>query len=142
MALRQVVLSGVWRDSQFAFYAANTGIECALYWDLNGGVVFATSTNSETPANVSCADNSASVSITEDTLTSATSKFTIEFNNVGSNSQVNNADLTYCVDVFVTKQFDDSGSQDRIATTILARGYNTCDLENPRRIERGLELNY
>ena len=29
-----MALSGTGRDSQFAFYAADVGAECALYWDL------------------------------------------------------------------------------------------------------------
>lgn len=34
IAFKQVNLSAVGRDSQFAFYAADTGAECALYWDV------------------------------------------------------------------------------------------------------------
>ena len=49
MAVRQVLLSGTGRDSQYAFYAANTGIECAMYWDLQASstdsFVFATSSD-------------------------------------------------------------------------------------------------
>lgn len=33
IAQKQVLLSAVGRDSQFAFYAADTAAECALYWD-------------------------------------------------------------------------------------------------------------
>lgn len=33
IAYIQLLLSSVGRDSQFAFYAADTGAECALYWD-------------------------------------------------------------------------------------------------------------
>jgi Tfp pilus assembly protein PilX len=142
MALRQIVLSGVGRDSQFAFYASNTGIECALYWDLNGGVTFATSSQSSTPSNVDCANNNASVEVTDSDVDFATSKFTLEFEGVGNNSEVNDYDPEYCVDVFVTKTLDTSGSRDRITTDSLSREYNTCDENNPRRIERGLELNY
>jgi hypothetical protein len=35
IAIRQTVLSSTGRESQYAFYAANTALECALYWDLN-----------------------------------------------------------------------------------------------------------
>lgn len=34
ITLKEFVLSSQIRDSQFAFYAADTGLECALYWDL------------------------------------------------------------------------------------------------------------
>lgn len=33
IAQKQVLLSALGRDSQFAFYAADTAAECALYWD-------------------------------------------------------------------------------------------------------------
>lgn len=31
---KELILSSIGRDSQFAFYAADTGAECALYWDV------------------------------------------------------------------------------------------------------------
>jgi hypothetical protein len=34
ITLKEFVLSSQIRDSQFAFYAADSGLECALYWDL------------------------------------------------------------------------------------------------------------
>ena len=33
LAQKEVTLSSIGRDSQFAFYAADTAAECALYWD-------------------------------------------------------------------------------------------------------------
>lgn len=30
----QIILSGTGRQSQFAFYVADAGVECAFYWDL------------------------------------------------------------------------------------------------------------
>lgn len=33
LAQHQITLSALGRDSQFAFYAADTAAECALYWD-------------------------------------------------------------------------------------------------------------
>lgn len=147
MALRQVILSGVGRDSQFAFYASNTGIECALYWDLNSSFSFATST--DTPpsngTNIICADYSTPTQVTENSSDVnnffATTKFTIEFDDVGINAEVNDFNPPYCVDVFVTKFATTTNGRSRIATDILARGYNTCE-DSPRRIERGLELSY
>ena len=40
---KQIILSSLGRDSQFAFYTADTGAECALYWDVRRGL-FGTST--------------------------------------------------------------------------------------------------
>jgi hypothetical protein len=36
IALKQLTISTLGRESQYAFYAANTGAECALYWDFHG----------------------------------------------------------------------------------------------------------
>ncbi len=36
IALKQLAISSLGRESQYAFYAANTGAECALYWDFHG----------------------------------------------------------------------------------------------------------
>lgn len=36
IALKQLAISTLGRESQYAFYAANTGAECALYWDFHG----------------------------------------------------------------------------------------------------------
>jgi len=36
IALKQLSISTLGRESQYAFYAANTGAECALYWDFHG----------------------------------------------------------------------------------------------------------
>lgn len=43
IAQKQVMLSAIGRDSQFAFYAADTAAECALFWDFRCNY-FATST--------------------------------------------------------------------------------------------------
>jgi len=146
MALKQIILSGISRDSQFAFYAANTGIECAIYSDLNSGITFATSSSSNTsdPDSVDCANQTdVEVNVTSDDGDSAVSEFTLNFSDVGDNDQVDGVNLEYCVTVSVTKyQQDTVGGQIRIATNILSRGYNTCDTNNPRRIERGLEMSY
>jgi len=55
-----LILASAGRASQFAFYAADTGIECALYWDRVhsgfGVTVFPTSTSSSIPGSgVMCA---------------------------------------------------------------------------------------
>src|SRR6185295_5804256 len=34
IALKQLILASAGRESQYAFYAADAGVECATYWDL------------------------------------------------------------------------------------------------------------
>lgn len=142
IAMKQVILTGIGRESQFAFYAANTGVECALYWDYRDLGIFATSSLSDDPTEgiknlANCANNYNLFSNNEiDNLErnpatpgSAVSKFTIKFQDT----------IQYCAVVAVTKIKKNDGA---IATTIESRGYNTCDEGNPRRIERGLQLSY
>ncbi|NOY35895.1 MAG: hypothetical protein GXP44_03215 [bacterium] len=127
---REMALSGSGMESQKAFYAADTGEECSMYWDLKHPgftySVFATSSDSVSPTNgVLCneKDIAASWIITDLTPTSATTEFKLEFAN-GS-----------CANIFVIK---DSGS-----VKIESRGYNfTCDSVDPRKVERALRVSY
>jgi hypothetical protein len=138
VALKQIILSGSARDSQFAFYASNSGIECALYWDFVGiendsRPIFATSSNSELAVGtISCANSDIEISGPDwdvDTdVDSATTTFRVEISE----------DVPYCVDIEVAK-WDDSGE---LKTAINSRGYNTCNEDDRRRIERGLRINY
>ncbi len=36
IAQKEIILSGLGRESQYAFYAADSGAECALYWAFQG----------------------------------------------------------------------------------------------------------
>ena len=47
---KSVTLSSIGRESQFAFYAADSGAECALYWDIRHAH-FSTSTP---PTEITC----------------------------------------------------------------------------------------
>lgn len=38
IAQKQLILSSIGRNSQYAFYAADTAAECALYWDVRESV--------------------------------------------------------------------------------------------------------
>jgi hypothetical protein len=112
ITLKELIISSSSRDSQLAFYAADAGTECALYWDIKKNL-FATSTQN----TIFCANTNLTVG--GETI------------NTFSFSLSNGA----CVDVVVDK---DSPSQ----TVVTSRGYNTCNLDDPRRVERGLRVTY
>ncbi len=42
---KQIIITGSARESQFAFYAANAGLECVMFHDYFNGAVFATSSS-------------------------------------------------------------------------------------------------
>lgn len=138
LTVKELALSSSGRESQFAFFAADTGAECALYWDIKGTDIFATSTADRTPSNASpdCVDTTSSGSQTvtinnylSRTSNSAATRFDLTIPNAAGN---------YCAIVTVTKD----SSSGILKTTIDSRGYNTCDTASPMRVERALKITY
>jgi Tfp pilus assembly protein PilX len=143
VSLKSTIFAFSGRNSQFAFYAADTGLECALYWDSKFDA-FATST-SET---IFCAGNG--IAGTGQPLYGTTT-----LGRIGGGGDANPTSIfsflmnpptvsSSCAVVTVTKYYNDvdgDGSLD-LVTYIKSRGYNTCDVSNPRRVERGIEVRY
>ncbi|MDP3725838.1 MAG: hypothetical protein Q8R36_01430 [bacterium] len=126
-----LVLASSGRASQVAFYAADTGAECALYWDRKhsgfSATVFPTSTASTviTEGPVCNNENIAGTWIvSEQTGNSAKTTF-----------KLNLANGT-CAIIAVLKTGGGA------VTFIESFGYNTCTLTNPRRIERAIRVKY
>ena len=119
ITLKELLLSSSARESQFAIYAADTGIECALYWDLVGAA-FGTSTSART---INC--NAQTLEYTTGASYPATTTFTIQF-----------SPEPYCAVVAVGKHTNPA------RTIVTSRGYNTCETENSRRVERILQATY
>lgn len=170
IALKQVILSGAGRDSQFAFYAANTGLECALYWDLNPNVtgnpaqyVFPANFPAENVSQSEWIDDAAITCLGGEIRTGTGFvsnvytenvdgyewdtdnnfyKFRIAItNNINDPNNDDVSNILYCAEVTVEKEYD--SADDVTVTTITSRGLNTCDPENNNRaIERGLVLRY
>jgi len=150
VASKDLTFSIVTRESNFAIYAADTGVECALYWDskyagsanFSSGSVFATSTNSQPPAagsGIFC--NGADIStvwsypsytapMQNPAASAATTTFSFSIPATVSSS--------YCVVVTVAKGIAGGSPY----TTITSRGYNTCAVGSPNRIERAIQANY
>lgn len=124
LAVRQALISASGRESQHAFYAADTGIECVLFWDVqnpSGQSAFSTSTGSTIFCNKD-ANNPGNQWVVGGSYTSV----------------INRIDFLpdpYCAVVTVSKGL--SGE-----TTIESMGYNTCDPSNPRRVERAVRATY
>lgn len=142
LAVRELDLSGTATQSQYAIYAADTGAECALYWDFkcslgacttNGAAnsAFATSTQMVSPVSgVMCHGQDIAAAWTaaeypQATAVAATTTFTVTF-----------TPQPYCVIVTVAKY----GSPTK--TTITSRGYNTCQAGGVARLERALQISY
>jgi len=125
LTVKENFLTSSSRESQYAFYAADTGVECAIYWDVKNGTglsAFATSTGS----TISC---NRDVNNPSNPIPS-----TVGGNNISTFSLTFNPD-PYCAIVTVTKANDNT-------TKIESLGYNTCDNTNPRRVERAVRVSY
>lgn len=141
LTVRTLSLSGITSQSQYAIYAADTGAECALYWDSKhptAGSIFATSSGSTLAIGASgayCNGTDVTVGATRAYVgSSATTTFTMQF----SAQSFNSTTLAPCATIEVGKHKD---SEDRMHTVILSHGYNTCaNVSN--RVERILRVTY
>lgn len=129
IVLRELDLSSIARESRFAFYAADSGWECAFYHDRQRA--FATSTGSlgvPEPTIIKCRNGNIGVASTR-TAFSSVSTFRIPL------------DDTACADVIVEKRDD---NQDKISATVIeSRGKNDCAANpNPNRVERAIRVRY
>lgn len=129
LSLKEIVLSNAGKESEHTFFAADTGIECALYWDIKMGKqerVFPSSRDDTPRTSIDC-NGVTGVPVGVDVALdnkAATSTFTLSFAPRG------------CALVTVGKTV--SGS-----TVIESRGRNECGRGvNPARVERAIRVRY
>jgi len=124
LAYKQSLISSSGRSSQYAFYAADTGMDCAIYWDIknpSGQSAFATSTGSTIHCNRDASNPG--------------NEWVVGGSSVSTISRINFLPEPFCAIVTVTK--NDNGT-----TQIDSRGYNTCDGVDSRRVERAVRARY
>jgi hypothetical protein len=156
---KQITLASLSQQSQYAFYAADTAAECALYWDQRYSY-FATTTPTlsitatpSSPVPPTC--DGASIALNP-TLSNkaynlpacyyARSMRTMPCYIIPS-TQFPTLNLfgKYCAQITVTKFLDVSTNPSTVHTTIEADGYNVncTDIStNPNALERSVVLNY
>jgi Tfp pilus assembly protein PilE len=149
ISLSQIILSSAGKESQKAFYNADSGLECAMYYEYNvqradGTPYFATSSISNpSGSTLNCAGNDAVLISTtrpsNDPSATTTTSFSI---NPPTFSSPTFGSWTCLVDepsfevkVSKTPNVTYPGA---VNVLIEARGYNTCDDTNLKRVERGL----
>jgi hypothetical protein len=132
---KEIVLSSLGRDSQFAFYTADAGAECALYWDMRHSLF---STTTLAVGSATCD--------TTDILPQLTQPSGGVFPGYGIPMEFEYEPGNLCVRVSVTK-YDDAtrGADDPPTTLIDARGYNVaCGAvqSSARALERAVQIRY
>ena len=124
LAVKQTQISSSEAESQHAFYAADTGLECALYWDVQnptGVSAFATTTTSTIFCNKD--------------VSNPTNQWVVGGVTTSTISRINFLPDPYCTIVTVVKAKNGT-------TKIESLGYNTCDPANQRRVERAVRATY
>jgi Tfp pilus assembly protein PilX len=126
LSFREVIISSFGKESQTAFYIADTALECGIYWDLQ--THFATSSGDNTPhVPIFCSPGAPVNPTVVSDLYSAASTFNVSVGNG-------------CATVVVRK--DDADRDGKSSTEIESRGHNTCDVNDPTMVERGFKVNY
>ncbi|MDP3735564.1 MAG: hypothetical protein Q8R39_04010 [bacterium] len=122
LTLKEAQLTTTVKDSQRAFYVADVGIECALYWDFQT-VRSAFDPTDTVPHDIECIGVS----------------HTITGN--GGPAQIFPpfpfATADYCLELSVEKQ---PGPPPK--TILQSRGFSDCNPSNPRRVERAIDVTY
>ena len=162
IAVKELQLSGTGRESHAAFYAADTGAECALFWDADSQNLFVPD---PAPSSLTCFG--AATAVTAGSLENDSG---IEGDNTRTYGQTytfatptDAANPSVCVAVSVAKLFKETYALEGVPpelvlqgieatqTTVSARGYNggyragppaDCLGEFPNKVERGLKATY
>ncbi|MDO8569484.1 MAG: hypothetical protein Q7R89_01750 [bacterium] len=135
LAVRQSLISASGRESQYAFYAADTGIECAFYWDVQNPAGFSAFSTSTPTSPITCNGKSITVfPVVDGTTRAGTTTINFDFT----------PDDLYCVIVTISKRYDPFPTTpiSVLKTIIESKGYNTCVSTNPRRVERAVRATY
>jgi len=123
---KQLVLSSLAKDSQSAFYQADTAGDCALYADRVEGA--------KPIPNLITAGGIFSCGGLELTVVPTGPNYII----LPSLAVQASSDPCFRIDVIK----DTTTTPGTIKTTIEAKGYNFCDITNPRTVEREIKIDY
>ena len=150
ISLKEIQMATAARDSQIAYYVADSARECLLYWDVKMGV-FPTCLGGNDGCNINSIPPSGVQRLKPDVICNGNTPFTLSF-------EESNSGLTYTAtsttntsapffqasstlasapvaDVIITKNFIPNFSS--IVTTIKAYGHNTSIFG--RRVERAIQ---
>ncbi len=142
ISLKEIQIATSARDSQIAYYVADSARECALYWGAKQGVfpicLDDTCTNKNTPIfspRVTCNGNDVTLGFTRDQIIPLS--FTTGSLPIPSFFQASSvSSSTPVADVQITTINDDG----RVVFTIKSYGHNTSIIG--RRVERGISQSY
>ncbi|MEK7177046.1 MAG: pilus assembly PilX N-terminal domain-containing protein [Patescibacteria group bacterium] len=130
LATRHAQIASSGQSSQHAFYAADTGMECALYWDVKNPAGYSAFSTSTPTSPITCNNKNIVVSPVVSGTPPRNGTTTISFDFTPADP--------YCVVVTIAKWYVGGTPK----TKIESKGYNTCSASNPRRVERAVRAQY
>lgn len=156
ITLKQNTLSSAGRKTQQSFYAADAGVECALFLDRGEGQQNCRlgyfGTPSTTDVGLAVSSICGNLTVADDLNVNHEClgrTFTINHGSAGSvivDTFEVTGDATYdediCFSVSVIKSLlpnEETGVLE-LTTTFESRGYNTCDINSPNRFERAIRV--
>jgi hypothetical protein len=133
LAYKSLVLSSAVQESQYAFYGADTALECALYWDNSAHLAFAYHADSVN-GSPKCEGKTLNFSV-HTNVGNGVTEFQSEWYDLASGAG--------CFRITVDKQSDGHASLygDAVSNTTCSAGSLPSTL-NPRATERGIKATY
>jgi hypothetical protein len=139
IAFKQLIISSVNEESQYAFYNADSGLECAIYWDLHDPSALSQFDSSSVSGAINCQNED--ITTNSQFIPIPVPPFPF---NTPVKSVIGGTDsifaVTYtkgCAVVRVHKSLTVP-----VVTTIDSRGYNNCDINADKRYQRGVIITY
>lgn len=143
ITLRELILANIEKESLKAFYAADAGVDCVFHHDVLSPNTYSSplSPSSKWPLDgttVDCMGASLHVGpygtagYTDTGYTIVGDEHVTYLGNIAIGNGT-------CATVLIRKKRETAFEE---STVIEARGYNTCDTNHPRRVERALRLSW
>lgn len=147
LTARELLLASITTQSQYAIYAADSGAECALYWDAkyNGtDSAFASSTSPGAPPDSNPPLLCSGQNITSSAAPPGSAGYTVAVTGAFATTTFTikmapTIATSSCATVEVGKYINASNV---LFTTVVSHGYNTCATGAPNKVERILYVSY
>ncbi|MDB5255146.1 MAG: seg [Candidatus Nomurabacteria bacterium] len=123
LTFKQTLLSNSAKNSQLAFYQADSGVECAMYYDLTLGQLSHGTVLADAPQQITCGGNTASLVSSQ-----STTDYFVYQEDIANNNP--------CYSIIFDKTYATSQKD-----VVSSRGFSTCQA-NPQQVERGLSVSY
>lgn len=128
IAFRQNIIATIGNRSQQAFYASDSGIECALFFDLHHAVFPTRTSDPFSPELIDCGEGYSEAEVIESSSDHAISSVVLGFEDI-------NCDVRITV--------EKNRIPGRIITKIISEGESgSCVSGTQNRFQRSIEVNY